>query len=334
MFETVSVPQLAPRHSPVRRAAAKVARLLIDSAYSGVANGSRWLPIANPAVHGLTVERNVRYGEHHVDHALDVFRPKHAEAPLPVVMYVHGGGFRYLSKDTHWFMGLIFGRRGYLTYNVNYRLAPTHRFPAAIEDVCSAYRFVLEDAPRRGGDPRTIVIAGESAGANLVSSLALATCYERSEPWARAVFDTGIVPRAVVPACGILQVTEPERFERNRYIPSMLVDYISGFSTEYLGVEFARPSLEHDLADPLVVLERGESPARPLPPFFVPVGTFDPVLDDTRRLGAALTKLGVEHEVRYYERGVHAFHAIIVLPEARRCWRDTFAFLSKHVPTA
>ena len=50
------------------------------------------------------------------------------------MLYVHGGGFRILSKDTHWIMGLAFARRGFLVFNIGYRLAPKHPFPAAIAD--------------------------------------------------------------------------------------------------------------------------------------------------------------------------------------------------------
>ena len=69
---------------------------------------------------------------------------------------------------------------------------------------------------------------------------------------------------------------------------------------------------------------------RPLPPFFAPVGTRDPLLDDTRRLEKALGALGVPCEARYYPGGIHAFHAMVWDPAARRCWRDALAFLDRY----
>jgi acetyl esterase len=86
-----------------------------------------------------------------------------------------------------------------------------------------------------------------------------------------------------------------------------------------------------DLADPLVVFERGEQPARPLPPFFLPVGTKDPLLPDTRRLAVALRRLGGEAKDVYYPGELHAFHAVVLREPARRCWNDTFTFLEEHV---
>ena len=77
-----------------------------------------------------------------------------------------------------------------------------------------------------------------------------------------------------------------------------------------------------------------ESPApasRPLPPFFVAVGTADPILDDTRRRKAALDSRGVTCDARYYVGEVHAFHALVFRPNARRCWQHTFDFLDQHL---
>jgi acetyl esterase len=86
-----------------------------------------------------------------------------------------------------------------------------------------------------------------------------------------------------------------------------------------------------DLADPLIALERGPALDRPLPAFFAPVGTRDPLLDDTRRLARALAALDVPCEARYYPGGIHAFHALVWDPAARRCWRDALAFLDRHL---
>ena len=82
-----------------------------------------------------------------------------------------------------------------------------------------------------------------------------------------------------------------------------------------------------------MLFERGHAPERPLPPCFATVGTADPLLDDTRRLSHALTGLGAECETHYYPRGVHAFHAMVWNDQARRCWRDTYRFLDRHIPT-
>jgi acetyl esterase len=306
---------------------------VVDNFFRAIASAGRLHPLARPARHGVEVIPDVAYlptGE--VEHRLDIYRPIERAAPRPVVLYVHGGGFRILSKDTHWMMALAFARRGYVVLNISYRLAPRHPFPAAVSDACGAFAWMAEHAREYGGDPARVVLAGESAGANLVTGLAVAACYERPEPFARAVFATGIVPRAVVPACGILQVSDTERFARRKRLPRFLTDRLTEVTDAYLRRADPAAPGGIDLADPLHVLERGDRPARPLPPFFVPVGTRDPLLDDTRRLKSALDRLGVECDARYYEGEVHAFHAMVFRKAARRCWGDIFNFLDRHAP--
>lgn len=306
--------------------------VVTDGVLNALAVAARRHPLARPDRHNVEVIRNIPYGDRAIrDHHLDIYRPTRHPEPHPVVLYVHGGGFRMLSKDSHWIMGLAFARQGYLVCNVSYRLAPRHPFPAAVEDVCAAYEWVSEHVAAYGGDRSRLVLAGESAGANLVSTLAVAATYRRPEPYARRVFDTGLVPAAVIPACGLLQVTDPERFARRRRIPLWVTSAILEVSRAYLrGYRQPQPGVL-DLADPLLVFERGAPPDRPLPPFFLPVGTRDPLLDDTRRMVRALRALGCAAEAEYYSGEIHAFHAMVWRRQARRCWRDIFAFLDRHL---
>jgi acetyl esterase len=251
------------------------------------------------------------------------------------VFYAHGGAFHLLSKDTHWLMGLVFARFGYLVVNISYRLAPKHPYPAAIEDTCRAYTWMASRVRELGGDPDRVAVAGESAGGNLITSLALAATTRRSEPWAREVFDCGITPRAVMPFCAMLQVSQADRFGKRRKMPWWVDGMIRDAGASYLHGHPRTPSVTTELADPLLLVERAATAEhafdRPLPPFFVPVGTRDPLLDDTRRLEKALAALNVPCEARYYPGGIHAFHALVWDPAARRCWRDALAFLDRHM---
>lgn len=316
---------LPPRPSLPVRLRQQAGAFAVDSFFRIASRAGRLHPHARPAHHGLERVHDVAYRDTGLpEHLLDVYRPTQRAAPLPAVLYVHGGGFRILSKDSHWIMGLAFARRGMVVFNTSYRLAPRHPFPAAVEDVCAAYRWVVEHAAEWGADPSRIVIAGESAGANLVAALAIATCWRRPEPFAREAFDTGVVPRAVLPACGMHQVSDPDRFGRRRSdLHPFLRDRLREVAQAYLhGVEGSV-----DLADPVVFLEGASAPDRPLPSFFAGVGTKDPLLDDTRRLVTALERLGARVEAGYYPGELHAFHALVFRPQARRFWSDTYRFL-------
>jgi acetyl esterase len=308
-----------------KKAGAKV----VEGFFRGLSAAGRMHPKARPSAHGLERLNDIPYLDTGMkEHLLDVYRPQHRNGPLPAVLYVHGGGFRILSKETHWLMGLMFARRDMVVFSINYRLAPKYPFPAAHQDVFKAYQWVVENAHEYGADPSRLVFAGESAGANLVTSLALALSVDRPEPWAEEVFAKNVQPHAVLPACGLFQVSEPERFRPEA--PSRIIfDRILEVSHGYLPDEL--PLEERLLADPLLWFERGEAPARPLPPFFLPVGLKDPIWGDTKRLAQALAKLDVPHEAKYYEGEIHAFHALFWREQAKECWRDHYRFLDRYV---
>lgn len=306
--------------------------------FGGLSSVARLHPASKPGRHGVEVEHDIIYGPHGDWNTLDIYRPVQRPKPWPVVFYVHGGAFHLLSKDTHWLMGLVFARFGYLVVNISYRLAPQHPYPAAIEDTCAAYHWLATHIHELGGDPTRVAVAGESAGGNLITALTLAACQPRPEAWARSVFETGLVPRAALPFCAILEVTNPGRFaERNPRLPTWVDGMLRDTAASYLHGYSHEPSDETELADPLRVIEHAAGVGhearfpRCLPPFFAPVGTRDPLLDDTRRLEKALRLLNVPVEARYYPGGIHAFHALVWDPAARRCWRDALAFLDRHM---
>jgi acetyl esterase len=275
------------------------------------------------------VHRNIPYlGSGRKSHLLDVYVPEGKKGPLPVVMYVHGGAFVWCSKETHFLMAQLWARAGYVVFNVNYRLAPRNMFPAAIEDLCEALRWVHDNAARFGGDPRRIVLAGESSGGNLVSALTIACCSRREEPYARALFDAGIVPKAVVAACGILQVSQARRFSIRQQLPGVVRRILHLLPESYVDLDGPWQEGDLDLLDPLVTFERSEYKfERPVPPFFIAVGTADPLLDDTRRMALALTRRGVPNEARYYPGEIHAFQFMYWRPLARQFWVDVFRFV-------
>ena len=128
------------------RASQAAAQFLFES----LSTAGRLHPRSRPEAYDVEVIRDVPYAASaHELHRLDIYRPKERSGPLPVLLYIHGGGFQLLSKDTHWIMGLIFARAGYLVFNISYRLAPVHPFPAALEDATDALVWV--GRPAAGG---------------------------------------------------------------------------------------------------------------------------------------------------------------------------------------
>ena len=100
-----------------------------------------------------------------------LYRPTGSVARLlPAILFFHGGGFVIGSLDGY---DLLFrylsARTGCAVLGVDYRLAPEHRFPAAIEDGVAAFRWLANDGDALGVDPARIVVAGDSAGATIAA---------------------------------------------------------------------------------------------------------------------------------------------------------------------
>lgn len=297
---------------------------------TGLAYGGRISPNFWRYRSEFRVEKNLHYtAEKRRSQALDIYTPTKGNGPYPVVFFVHGGGFRILSKDTHWMMAHALVRRGYMVVSINYRMVPSVRFPEPAKDVCTAFEWFVERAEKLGADLSRLTLMGESAGANLSTMLALCLTSERPEPWAQRVRKTGVFPQVLIPQCGMLEVSNIERY-KDLPIPTWIADRIVRVANDYLPDE--GQSSETELASPLTILEKMEQAPENFPAVFAPVGDADPVVDDTRRLGSALDRLGIRNEIREYPKGGHAFHAFLSTQAAQECWRDTFQFLNKHLP--
>jgi acetyl esterase len=103
----------------------------------------------------------------------DVYRPL-GDAPFPVLLFLHGGAWVMGSPWTHRRLAADLASLGALTFVLDYRRAPKHRFPAAVDDTVHAIEWVRHHAERFGGDPNALVVGGDSAGANLAAAAIVA----------------------------------------------------------------------------------------------------------------------------------------------------------------
>ena len=101
-----------------------------------------------------------------------VYRP--GDGPAPVLLYFHGGGWVLGGLDTHHGVCATFAQlAGCVVCSVDYRIAPEHRFPAALDDAWAATAWVAEHAEEIGGRPGALAVGGDSAGGNLAAVCAL-----------------------------------------------------------------------------------------------------------------------------------------------------------------
>lgn len=134
-------------------------------------------PVATITPGALSIDVTYCTTPEGVDLTMDIYQPRVLDGPSPVVMYVHGGGWTGGDKSdgagTMFFPELQ--RRGYLVVSINYRLAPMHKFPAQIEDVKCAIRYLRANAAAYNLDPDRIGAMGSSAGGHLVALLGTVT---------------------------------------------------------------------------------------------------------------------------------------------------------------
>jgi acetyl esterase/lipase len=115
-------------------------------------------------------------------HKLDVYMPNPAPHPVPVVLFVHGGSWQEGDKSSYTFAGRALAAQGFLTFVINYRLHPKHRYPAFVDDVDLALRWAADNAKSFGGDPHKIFAMGHSAGAYNVAMAVLSNRYAAARP--------------------------------------------------------------------------------------------------------------------------------------------------------
>lgn len=167
----------------------------------------------------LTIYRNIPYApsafdKEQVFHLTDIYRPLLSEGLLPVIISIHGGGWFYGDKELYRFYCMHLAQKGFAVVNFNYRLAPEHKYPAAITDVVMLMDFLRQNGTQYGMDMEHLFMVGDSAGAQLVSQY----CILASNPEYHALFKqitqevTGLstlpVPKAVGLNCGIYDMKE------------------------------------------------------------------------------------------------------------------------------
>ncbi|MCX8103148.1 MAG: alpha/beta hydrolase [Candidatus Bipolaricaulota bacterium] len=135
-----------------------------------------------------------------VKHRLDLFVPEGVK-DVPVLLFVHGGGWTSGDKNLYSFIGRAFAEQGFATAVVNYRLSPKVQHPAHIEDVARAFSWVHKNIAQYGGDPEKIFVMGHSSGGHLIALLALDEKYLRAHDLPLAAIE------GAIPISGIYDVT-------------------------------------------------------------------------------------------------------------------------------
>lgn len=236
---------------------------------------------------------------------------EHAAArdAVRTVFYCHGGGYYFCSPASH--RPLVFGlaaRSGARTFSLDYRLAPEHPFPAALDDALAAYRALLAE----GTPPDSIVVAGDSAG----GGLALATLV--------ALRDAG----DPLPAAGVLfspwtdLAATGSTIETNDGLDPMFCGAAIGRAARFYVGE-TDPT--HPYLSPLYADLSG------LPPLLIQASSTEVLLDDARRVAERARAADVEVELEIWPKMPHVWHLWTpFVPEARQALERAAQFVRLH----
>lgn len=236
----------------------------------------------------------------------DVAVPK-GSGPHPVVIYLHGGGWSFGSPASYRELGMRFAEAGHLTINLDYRLAPEHPFPAALEDTAFAIRWAAENARRWNGDGRRIAIGGDSSGANLAAGALISIA-----PALRSLV------RAALLFYGVYDLRATAA--RTRSLPGLqrqLSSYVSDSDDLF----------DDPRASPLKAVAPGLLP----PCFVIGAGTDTWCLPDSLALAQALSAAESPYELHVMEGMPHGFMQMSALDGCRAARRLMWDFLARNV---
>ena len=229
-----------------------------------------------------------------------------------VVIYYHGGGYCMGSLTTHRGHAARISKLANLrVLSVDYRLAPEHPHPAAVDDAVAAYRFVLD----KGISPSRIALAGDSAGGGLTVAALL------------SIRDAGLP----MPACGVGisawtdMTASGDSIKTKASVDPMLGDLrpLEMMVEAYVGKNGDKKA---PLASPLFADLKG------LPPLLLQVGTAEVLLDDSTRLAERATAAGVDVTLKAWEDMFHVWHAFAdMLPEGMQATQELADYLNARM---
>lgn len=215
-----------------------------------------------------------------------------AAEPLAGIVYFHGGAWVFGDLDTHDGMcRMLANESACRVVSIAYRLAPEHKFPAAVEDAYAATRWVVSNAEEIGIDPARIAVAGNSAGGNL----AAVVCQQAKTAGPRLALQVLFCPVADIGA---------ENQSRR--------DFAEGYFLEqplmhWAAAHYLTPGL--DIKDPRLSPLRAADLSG-LPPAHVHTAGFDPLRDEGKAYADALERAGVKVRYSCHEAMIHHFYGM------------------------
>lgn len=288
------------------------------SASIEVAGSAVFAPPPNIAEIKNTVKvlKNLSYGDK-ADSVLDIYHPENINESIPVILWIHGGGYVGGSKDSRQDYGMALAEAGYLVANINYTLAPEQLYPGPIFQANEAIAYLKQHAAQYGGDMERLFIGGDSAGAQIASQVAAVISN------AELANTLGILPaiaaehlNGALLMCGLFDM----QTVRTTEFPN-----IDKFLAAYTGVE---PFESYQRIDELSTVNH-ITPA--YPPVFITVGDADPFFSQSEELVSILQSHQIAVDSVFFKgsnKGLkHEYQYALDTVEAQETLKKTLNFL-------
>lgn len=234
----------------------------------------------------VAVVKNLVYSESK-DAQLDIYHPADVDESLPLVLWIHGGGYVGGSKDSRQDYGMALAHEGYVVANIDYALAPEQLYPGPVFQANEALAFLEEYVHLYGGDFSRVFFGGDSAGAQIASQLAAAVSNESLADDMN--FEPAITADAVK---GVLLMCGLYNMDTVRATGFQNIDV---FLSAYTGVT---PFESFAAIDQLSTVQHI---TEDYPPAFITVGDADPFASQSKELATALRENGVAADALFFD---------------------------------
>ncbi len=265
---------------------------------------------------GVDVRRNVEVPAAGAPVAiLDIYTPRPATTPRPVVLWVHGGGFISGSRAQVADYVTVLADRGFVVAALEYSLAPGHRYPVPVIQGTAALTYLAANASRFGGNAEALFVGGDSAGAQIASELA---AVQTSTTLAAAVgLSSGVRLKGVLLFCGLFDMGS---------VGATGFPAVRTYLWAYTG---HRDWTRYRRIDELSTTRQATAG---YPPTYLTVGDLDPFEPQAREFASVLRRLGTDVTTRYWTNAQlgHEYQFDLRTAAARTVLTDTVFFLNGH----
>lgn len=259
---------------------------------------------------------DISYGKYS-ENTLDIYGPKGMmDNTMPLIVSVHGGGWVYGDKERYQYYCMSLAQQGFKVVNFTYRLAPEYLHPAQLEDVCTCFKWVKENADKYHFDLNNVFAVGDSAGAHLLS---LYSCLKGSEelqnlyPFGKS---SVINLNAIALNCGVYDIRLGKKIQ--------LVDSLR---KDLLGHELTKE--DSYAISPINFVNKS------CPPTMLMTCSGDFLINEAKPMEEKLKENNVEAVYKFYgddkNKLTHVFHVNIGLDEAKLCNKVECDFFKDYI---